>query len=326
MISEEYTKLNAERVPWYCKSVSDEGFLSKLGSTLGMWESVGYRQGEFQFPLLFVVGTPRSGTTLLAQVLSHCLNVSYIDHVAARFWLAPLTGIRLSQALFGSESRTDFCSDHASTFQLSDIHAFGYFWRHWLKIDGPLPVKKDVDWPRLQSVLYCMQQAFKSGICFKNLFSIPYMKEFVAQLPTALYVHINRDPLDTMVSILDSRRLFYGRDDRWWSIAPPEYEWLRHEPPMIQIAGQVYYLQKLLQQQTKAIGSRVVNVSLEELCENPLSVLGKVIEGCGRKMKIAKMPPESFKLRQFHNREDDKEIFRQAVQRFEEMDRGSSAD
>ncbi|MCB0031474.1 MAG: sulfotransferase, partial [Anaerolineales bacterium] len=45
--------------------------------------------------LLFVVGAPRSGTTLLYQLLATRFAVSYFNNFTARFTAAPLLGQKL---------------------------------------------------------------------------------------------------------------------------------------------------------------------------------------------------------------------------------------
>ena len=65
-----------------------------------------YRDREIEHALVFVVGLPRSGTTLLTQVLAYCLDAGYVNNFAARFWLAPVHGLRLSRLMRGTPSRS----------------------------------------------------------------------------------------------------------------------------------------------------------------------------------------------------------------------------
>ena len=64
-------------------------------------------------PVLFVTGSPRSGTTITAQALCQFLDVGYIDNLAAKFWKVPVTGLRLSQATFGADRASSFSSKMA---------------------------------------------------------------------------------------------------------------------------------------------------------------------------------------------------------------------
>ena len=42
-------------------------------------------------PLLFIVGVPRSGTTLLYQLMCTHLDVGYVSNAMARWWMAPIS-------------------------------------------------------------------------------------------------------------------------------------------------------------------------------------------------------------------------------------------
>jgi hypothetical protein len=41
-------------------------------------------------PVFFIVGAPRSGTTLLLQTIINHYNLGYINNFIARFWEAPV--------------------------------------------------------------------------------------------------------------------------------------------------------------------------------------------------------------------------------------------
>ena len=89
-----------------------------------------------RLPLVYIVGVPRSGTTLLSQMLCGYLPVGYINNLIARFWLKPSVGIRLSKTVLGEEARRHITlrSTHGTTEGASSPHEFGYFWRHWLQL------------------------------------------------------------------------------------------------------------------------------------------------------------------------------------------------
>ena len=51
-------------------------------------------------PILFIVGCPRGGTTLLYQYLSYSGLFTYPTNFLSRFYFAPVLGARLQQMLF----------------------------------------------------------------------------------------------------------------------------------------------------------------------------------------------------------------------------------
>src|ERR1700756_2208637 len=79
--------------------LEDNAFLESLNVLLEEHELQGYRDLEERYPTIHVLGLPRSGTTLALQLLVAHTDVSYVDHVAAAFWRAPATGLRLSESL-----------------------------------------------------------------------------------------------------------------------------------------------------------------------------------------------------------------------------------
>jgi len=102
-VPERFEELYERRRGAYAKEPSDEEFLRRLNEDLAEREQALYADVGVERPVVFVVGLPRSGTTLLSQLLAYCLDAGYVTNVAARFWLAPVHGIRLSRLLAGDE-------------------------------------------------------------------------------------------------------------------------------------------------------------------------------------------------------------------------------
>ena len=103
---------NAGRLEKYRKDASEESFLDELNSLIQQLEPTELVSKETVFPIVFVVGLPRSGTTILTQLLSASLDVGIINNLIARFWLAPVTGIRLSKAILREQVNISFKSDY----------------------------------------------------------------------------------------------------------------------------------------------------------------------------------------------------------------------
>ena len=116
------------------------------------------------------MGVPRSGTTLVSQLVSAHLDVGYINHLVAAFWRAPVTGIRLSKKLIKGVRETSFASEFGRTSHLWEPHEFGYFWAHHLQqedMSAPKPgAATRIDWEVLRRVLL--------NICDKRLQQHPW--------------------------------------------------------------------------------------------------------------------------------------------------------
>jgi LPS sulfotransferase NodH len=324
---ERFEDLYTERRGTYVKDPGGEEFLERLNEYLRPRELELYRDVDVAHPFVFVVGLPRSGTTLLSQVLAYCLDAGYVNNFAARFWLAPVHGIRLARLIVGDAEDMSFESDYARTRTPLDIHEFGYFWRFWLKKETFEDVvharerERDIDWTGLRRTLANVQHELGKPFVAKNMlgaYHLPKLREVLSQV---IYVYVERDPLDVCVSILDARRKYYEDPATWWSYVPVEYPLLKDRDPFEQIAGQAHYLARFYERAFTELGEEsVVRVSYARLCRDPASVLAAVQERAedayGYAIGARQPPPTQFPLRTHDDRAADKERFEALLGRF----------
>ena len=57
---------------------------------------------------IFIVGAPKSGTTLLTQKLISKFELDYVSNLTARFWKKPSQGIKITKKLFPTERKRKF--------------------------------------------------------------------------------------------------------------------------------------------------------------------------------------------------------------------------
>lgn len=330
-MSEILKKFNEERRQDYYKNPLNEDFLLRMNLLLQEEESNVYKDYQIKHPFLFVFGVPRSGTTLISQLLAYSLESGYINNIAARFWLAPIHGIRVSKTILGNTKLKGFQSDYARTTNISDIHEFGYFWRYWLKketLEDIVNVKSlegNIDWSNLKKTLSSIQQEFNKPMVFKNILGAYHMPKFIDLLEKVLFIYIERDPLDTAISILNARKKYYGDLSKWWSYAPVEYDIIKDLNYWEQIAGQIHYLKRFYQQEIDLIDKEyVLRVKYEDLCNNPKEVLERVQKRAKQQfkyeIKIENEPPTFFHFNKYENRNDEKEKFNELLQKLNAKD------
>lgn len=316
--------LNTLRSDDYRKSQIEENFLLKMNLTLLEKEKQHYQDYEIEYPFIFIFGLPRSGTTLMAQLIAYSQNVGYINNLMARFWLAPVHGIRLSKSVLARAEKVSYQSEYARTSGMADIHEFGYFWRYWLKketvADNAHAKEREgqIDWGGLKKTLANMQREFNKPMVFKNMFGAYHLKRLNQTLGKVLYVYIERDPLDVAVSILDARRKHYSDLKNWWSNIPVEYDELKDLDYWEQIAGQVFYLNRFYSQEINLYApDNTVMVDYEELCLNPSAILETIQEKCREQFNLdlrqIHEPPASFPYRTYNNRVEEKEKFKNLI-------------
>jgi len=290
----------------YRKDPEDEAFLAHLNNWLRQYQETSYRDLPETYPTFFVIGAPRSGTTLLMQLITTHLKVGYINNLVAAFWKAPEIGIRLSKKLLPLGMASSYESNFGRTTGISEPHEFGYFWRELLgeyAMEQPIdPTQDFVDWERMRRVLINMSHAFGLPVVYKTVQLSWRIEAMARALPRACFIRIRRDPVQNALSILQYRRTFYGDSEHWGSVKPSAYIWLKNEPYWKQIVGQIYFLEQETSRQIAAIGGRnVLEVDYQRLCTAPRQVLDDItalLQANGGDVERLSMPPDSFPPRE----------------------------
>jgi hypothetical protein len=319
--------LYSNRKGTFIKKPEDENFLKSLNLTLRVKEKSLYKNLDIDFPFIFIYGLPRSGTTLTSQLLSQCLDVGYINNFMARFYLAPLHGIRLSKLIYGDQHKTNFQSEYARTSELTDIHEFGYFWRYWLKkekfsgVTHADKMESEIDWQGLKNILANIQHEFGKSMLFKNIFGSYHLKKLNDVLGKVIYIYIKRDLLDTTVSILDARRRYYSDPNTWWSYMPVEFEKIKDLDYWHQIAGQVFFLKRYYDSATNDQElNNVIEIQYKDLTSDPagfLDTINKRVNSLfGHSIEVVNQPPRKFEFKTYENRDEEKEHFAQLLDEF----------
>lgn len=269
----------------FAKDPDDERFLERLDAALAPAEEAAYRDLDERYPTLHVIGAPRSGTTLLYQVLASALDVGYVDNLTAAFWRAPVTGLRLGRKL-GVEPASSFGSEFGRTQGVAEPHEFGYFWNHHLAYPdlterGP-EHEAAIDWAGLRRVIVNMAAARRAPMVFKPMLLIWHLEAMVRAMPRTCYVWIRREPADTAMSLLRMRARLRGDVAEWASLRPRAD--LDGADPEVQVATQVLLLERTIERAALRLGPEtVLAVRYEELCADPGGVAGRARDLMGAK-------------------------------------------
>ncbi|MBM3525920.1 MAG: sulfotransferase, partial [Alphaproteobacteria bacterium] len=272
----------------HAKDPDRERFLAQFNDWIaGMPLDASADDGD-RLPLIYIVGAPRSGTTLVSQLISKYLDVGYINNLIARFWRRPLAGIRLSEICLGADARKEISlqSSYGVTSDIAGPHEFGYFWRQWLGLDHTAthhltaPELERVDVDGLGRVLRSeVLGGFRRPTVFKNVicgFQAPLL---TSVHPRSLFIHVTRDRFVTAASILAARHARYGTYDAWWSLKPSTFDEIRGlGSPAEQVARQVRDCREEFAAALSAPGVHHIEVAYESLCRSPREQLARVCD------------------------------------------------
>lgn len=238
------------------------------------------RFGKPNHPVIFVVGPPRSGTTLLTQLLIRFLEIGYINNVAARFWNAPYIGVRLSSTLATELTpNTNFQSRYGSTSGYDGPHEFGHFWMRWFDYGETHCISEEqlakIDAGQLLKELAAIESVFERPTLYKNLAACGMNAKFIYEtIPGAIFIRLRRDPFRVACSLFAGRIANRGDPSIWFSVRPPDFSRLRTLPVPQQIVGQVASIEHRLDEFFDVCPEDAkIEIDFQQMIENPEGLL-----------------------------------------------------
>lgn len=169
-----------------------------------------------------IVGLPRSGTTILFQLLAGTGAVGYPSNVMAPYWRVPIVGARLQRQLTVGQPTVSLHSVAGRTSEPLDPHEFGYFWRDALGHSGNtlLPDRPGWSWRHLQDALDAICEAFDAPTVHKNFLALHHAPAMRHQLKRSKFLVMQRDPREVASSLWSVRRTINVPDEATFGLDP----------------------------------------------------------------------------------------------------------
>lgn len=310
-----------KRVKRFKRNQSLESLLLEVNSDLWKVEKDLLATSKLNFPVIFIIGAHRSGSTLMTQWLANLGLFSYPTNLLSRFYQVPIMGAKL-QLLLADErynyrnelkdfsSSIDFSSDNGKTKGALAPNEFWYFWRRFLpftELDylSTEQLFKVSDTKTLVAEFAGMMNVFQKPMALKAMI-LNYNIDFLDKLfEKAIFIYTKRDPLTNIESALKARERQLGNIDEWYSFKIPEYYELKKLNPYEQVAGQIYYINKAIEDGlAKVPEHNKITVQYENFCENPVKIYHEL---CG------KLKQNDFNVDQKYNSPEKFEITRKSV-------------
>jgi hypothetical protein len=256
-------------------------------------------------PPIFVLGAPRSGSTLLTQVITDVLNVGYLSNRHCTWFGAPAWAERLFRPLVDKPT-SDYRSAHGTTKGPHAPSECGEWWYRffpripaYVTLDELSPARMDA----FRSSVAALTRAHDRPVIFKNLYASLRVQAIARQLPESLFLIIYRDEVDNGHSLLEARLKRFGDYAKWFSVAPPETEKLKRHPPHEQVIEQIRCIHATIDRDLRMSNvspSRCLHFHYEEFCANPsasIDSLQAFLESHGCQLERRRPVPTQFERR-----------------------------
>ncbi len=280
-----------------------ESLIKELNELLEPVQSLLNKKVEGKEPeVLFIVGVPRSGTTLFLQWLAQSGHFGYVSNFISRFYRAPAIGLKIQKMIFdpayqfADEMSLDrdwtftFESNLGKTAGVLSPNEFWYFWRSFFTRENTHPwAEGHLDQTKIaqfKQILTSLQEEFQKPLALKAMIVNGQISLLAKHLLEARFVFIKRDPIANMASLLEARKKFYGNIESWYSFKPDALQQVEILDPFQQVAAQVYFTLKEIEQELSQLSvNRYLVVQYEAFCQNPHQVWRNLL-------KLMHMPAE----------------------------------
>jgi len=265
---------------------------------------------------VFVLGLPRSGTTLIYQYIVHRKHVAYFTNgVGKRVWSPSLT--TYLQSRLHPPYRSDFVSHYGRSEGPMAPREAGSLWLRFFDIDAyqsfddltPDAVG------RLRAMVHCVETIF-DGAPFvnKNVKHLLRIDALAGVFAESSFLVVHRDVADVALSVLRGRVRYSGGANKWFSARPKNYEQLIQLSAVDQVVGQVIGLDRCMKEDLSRLDSlRVHGVEYDHFCANPDVVIDTVpvLARCRDKNAAS----ASFQIRHNHPENETEEELVEKVRR-----------
>ncbi|WP_149277691.1 sulfotransferase [Pareuzebyella sediminis] len=243
-----------------------------------------YRKAnEPEYPLILVCGPPRSGTTLVAQVLIKHLPVYYFNNLTSIFPNSPIVANKIfGRFLKKGNKDVYFKSLYGRTPELWAPNDALYLWDRWTEVHRNTIPKTISPKNKLK-----MQQFFGA---VENYSGLPLVNKnnrlntfanLVAEtMDTAYFICLDRDPVYLAQSELIASRFIHGNEKVPYGVRFDEKNEPtkdQHVDPIQQVCDQVLRHKKMMREQERLIGKeRFIIVPYEEFCAKPAEWVSEI--------------------------------------------------
>jgi hypothetical protein len=293
-----------------------------------------------KYPTILIIGAPRSGTTLILQWLARTGYCAYPSNLLSRFYGAPCIGAKIQQLLTAPEynfrdeildftGELSFESDLGKTKGALAPNEFWYFWRRFIPNTEPQYLDeaalKLINSKKFLAELAAIEAVFDKPFAMKGMilqFNIEFLNNIFDKV---LFLFIRRHPFYNIQSLLKARVSFYGDMKKWYSVKPVEYEALKELSPYEQVAGQVYFTNRAIENGLKRIDpKRYLQLGYEEFCINTKGAFDSIVYKFAQqdfRRNVTYVGPQMFGVRnEIQFSEEDCNNIREAYKKISRMD------
>lgn len=225
------------------------------------------KYGDDTIAPIFIIGLPRSGSTLLFQLLTSNYKFSFFSNLATVFYKGPTLILSLFKKKHQRFSIDEFDSDYGYTKGFFSPSEAGSIYRNWF-------AKGTIDKERINKTVDSYMKITKAPFIFKNLNASFHVKEITEIFPKAFFILINRDLRFVCQSIY--LKTINGEGIHIDGLTKEEL--LKSDDPLVTLISNLKKFDSQIKENLKKNTNHYVQIDYSELCSNPQKVLKSIYD------------------------------------------------
>ncbi|MFO7940128.1 MAG: sulfotransferase [Bacteroidales bacterium] len=273
------------------------------------------------FPI-FIIGSPRSGTTIFYQILSSTLDCIYFDNLTHLAKETPIIGKQISQFIYGNRRHQSFQSQYGDTSAdgLLAPSEGGQILHYLLNSSADTFMPEYFSQEsliKLKSKLFALLNIYKKPFISKNTYNSLRMELLSKVHPSTKIIWIKRDPFFTAQSIYFARKKNNTAVNKWWGVKTPSFHSDIHLPFATQIIKQVFEIERhIFNKKNLFRKEQWLEINYSEL-ENPLNVVMKCEEFLGYRLSYSSSMLKDITVQNTHRLTPElKDLFLHEIQKY----------
>jgi len=217
------------------------------------------------FMPIFIVGAPRSGTTLVYQALINQIHFSFFTNWVNILPSCPVwVSTKFSNKL-GDNRVNSFKSNYGLIKGINSPSEAGLVFREWFEEFEQEKYKEEI----IRKSINTISNNNKSPFICKNVYNSLRLEKINKVIENFIVIHVQRDIVYNAQSVINARKNINGNIDEWWG--PLSYlskfkQFNAYELVLFQIK----FINESIENQIKKIGKKVkyITVTYEDFCHN----------------------------------------------------------
>jgi len=228
---------------------------------------------------VFIIGPPRSGTTLLYQLMVTAFDVSYIPNIANTFYKHPVLVTKIAKTLYPPYSPT-WQSSFGVEKGLMAPSEGGNVWNRWFPHAGrdgyeyttQLDPRDKIE---LTNMINGIEKIFDAPFLNKNVKMSVRIPALLDIYHNTCFIVMERDFDEVVTSNIKMRQRF---NRAWMSVAPKEYNRIKRLPIQKQVTHQIKCIIGNIETDLAYYRPLYTRVKYHQLVSQPYSVIAHLAD------------------------------------------------